>query len=229
MTPDTLEITRQPGQSYTPEEIDHGLTALVLAHGNSRRAAAHLAASGLPISRNTLKQWPTIHKDRYLEIQEQRLPELRARMAERNEDLAVQYVDVEHQATRLLMDRLDAAERHEYACSHSGCQYRARTYEGFSCPEHPEAAPIDGVRIDAKDLSQVVKNIGIPKGIAIDKSLVLRGDPTSITEHRGVLEAAKGLKRLGLVAEFHAEPSSPASLLSERPHAPALNARTNEA
>ena len=185
---------------WTPEERDRGLTATAMLNGNTRRAAAELKKQGLSIPRSTLEAWMNrTAKDRYLEVQRKVLPGLRARMAEQNEALATQYVHAEHEAVGLLVERLGRAKLVEWECSHPGCFYATKTRETFICPEHPNAAPRERATIDAKDLSAIAKNIGIPKGIAVDKSLILRGDPTQITEHRDIDATKAGLKRMGLM------------------------------
>lgn len=62
------------------------------------------------------------------------------------------------------------------------------------------ADALDNGEISAKDLSGTLKNVSIAKGINIDKSMVARGRPTSISASVEDFEAAmKRLQESGLV------------------------------
>jgi hypothetical protein len=80
---------RPPRSNYTSEEIERGLSAVALVQGNTRRAAAAVKEAGLPVPRTTLQEWVTNkHRARYIEIAEEELPHVYARIAEGNERLA---------------------------------------------------------------------------------------------------------------------------------------------
>lgn len=87
-----LEIRRKHAV-YSDEEIEHALTTLARHSGN-----AEAAARELPQVRNTLDKWRKVYADRYREIQEQVIPEIRARVAERQAELAEKLADAEELA-----------------------------------------------------------------------------------------------------------------------------------
>ena len=209
-------------RSYTPEEVDQGLTAVAICNGNTRRAERELAAQGIKVTRAALQSWKRTKKDRYIELQETVLPEIRAKMAQQNEALARDYTYAEHKAVSQIITRLERAERTEWACSVKSCGYIATSYESFACPEHPEAAPEHYEPIGFKDLAGSTKNIAIAKGVATDKSLVLRGDPNVITQSVDVDTAISRLNRYGIRISFDAD-----STAEEEP-VPTLNEATGQ-
>lgn len=52
-----------------------------------------------------------------------------------------------------------------------------------------------------KDAAIALKNLALAKNIATDKALLLRGEPTQITEHRDPLELYRRLEQLGCKVE----------------------------
>lgn len=93
---------------YTPEEVDLGLTALAAVNGNSRRANRELAAAGVKIPHATLDLWAKkTHKDRYLELREEVLPHLKARMAEQLEQVVFQGSDLQARILTRLSNEMD--------------------------------------------------------------------------------------------------------------------------
>ena len=49
-----------------------------------------------------------------------------------------------------------------------------------------------------KERADAQYKLSLSEGIAVDKSLLLRGDPTSIVEHKTLDEDIKALKRMGI-------------------------------
>lgn len=187
----STQLTRRPGQDYTDTEREEALVVVALHNGNTRRAAAHLADQGKPISRSTLESWRRRYPDRYEEVQKRELPRLRLRLAEQNEEMADSLLDV-------MRDNIEALKL--------------------------KASDPD---LSFKERADAQYKLSLSQGIVVDKSLVLRGDPTQITEHRTADESLKGLKRLGLVVDSTAvEVAAPArSLSSARPDTTAVNAK----
>jgi len=64
-----------------------------------------------------------------------------------------------------------------------------------------EAEAIEGLTFDdvkPADRAAIVRNLATAKAINIDKSQLLRGKPTSITEHRDMTEALRALQLMGV-------------------------------
>lgn len=105
----TLE--HKPGQEYTEEEIDRGLLAVAVHRGNTRRAEASLAETDRPIPRSTLLKWATKSRvDRYMELQKRILPQLRAQMAQDQEELVFNYSRAEMLAVGRALEKLQGEE-----------------------------------------------------------------------------------------------------------------------
>jgi hypothetical protein len=67
--PSAERVLGVPRRDYTAEEIDLGLTYLVMAAGNDRAAARDLKAEhGLTIPRTTVRDWKVSRADEYAEI-----------------------------------------------------------------------------------------------------------------------------------------------------------------
>jgi hypothetical protein len=100
-----LEPKRKP-ESQTPEPIvERGLMAMGACNGNSRKAAALLAADGIKLHHTVLWSWARkIHIERYAEIRAQVLPQIRAQAADEHMDLAERMMEV----NGLMVDRLKA-------------------------------------------------------------------------------------------------------------------------
>jgi hypothetical protein len=58
------------------EDVEHGLLALALAAGNSEKANEYLQAAGVHVTSRTLRRWRIAHHDRYVELCNQRAPEI---------------------------------------------------------------------------------------------------------------------------------------------------------
>lgn len=96
----TREVARR--SRYTPAERERGLTALALASGNSRRAAALLKEQGLSIPASTLFTWPQLYPDEYQAVREGVLPRVKAELAEAHSALAARQVEVSSEMTERL-------------------------------------------------------------------------------------------------------------------------------
>lgn len=82
---------------HSSEEIERGLLEVAVANGNVRRAAQALAEDGIEVGKSTLERWyKHAHRDRYLQIQAEVLPRVRAQAAEQHMDLAERGMQVEH-------------------------------------------------------------------------------------------------------------------------------------
>lgn len=109
MSQDTkpIQLTRRPGQEYTDEEIDQGLTMVAICSGNTRRAAAELKRNGKPIPRTTLETWSRQRRDRLEEVERKVLPGLRMQLARENEDLASSLLDVMRENAAKLAEKVN--------------------------------------------------------------------------------------------------------------------------
>lgn len=89
--------------SYNTEEVEAGLIALAGWRGNARRASAELAERGIRIPWRTLYDWRRTHADRLEELEQQVLPQIRARLARDQEAIASQAA----RATLKLIQRVE--------------------------------------------------------------------------------------------------------------------------
>jgi hypothetical protein len=90
---------------YTPEEVDTGLTVLALCGGDSKEAERRLEASGSPIPSSTLRDWRTsTHADRYVEICQERAPEIEKRVLQQSQE-------IQQRALAASLKAVDAAEQ----------------------------------------------------------------------------------------------------------------------
>lgn len=88
---------------YTEEQRELALTTLARFNGNATRASK--ALGGYP-ERQTLRKWKKLHHARYLELQQEVIPQIRAAQAERAAELARKEATVEEEALALLRDNL---------------------------------------------------------------------------------------------------------------------------
>jgi hypothetical protein len=98
-----LVITSNRGHAYTPEQIDAALFACAALNGNTRAASRQLADAGIlrnqdnePIPWATIQGWKSrTYKDRYLMIRERLVPQIKAEMAERQEEAVMHGMDLQ--------------------------------------------------------------------------------------------------------------------------------------
>lgn len=95
---------------YSDEDIELGLTLLARHDGNAKAAARNCK-----ISAATLRRWRSVHPERYLEIQREVIPEIRARVSERALEIAEKAADVEQDALAKLHEELPNLEGRELA------------------------------------------------------------------------------------------------------------------
>jgi hypothetical protein len=98
-------------RGYTIEQVETGLLELALCAGNSRLAARRLAEQGLPIPRETLRDWSTKHHvDRYAELQAKVAPKIEAVMVGRFRENAVRAGEVAREAIEKIHEDVQAGE-----------------------------------------------------------------------------------------------------------------------
>lgn len=98
------------GMKYGDEDIELGLTVLARHDGKATAASRDCNIPG-----NTLRQWRTKFPERYLEIQRELIPEIRARVSERALEIAEKAADVEKDALAKLHEELPNLEGRELA------------------------------------------------------------------------------------------------------------------
>lgn len=102
---------------YSAQEIDQGLTALILSGGSATKAHRLLNAQSstdVP-SRRSLADWARKHNERYRQLQTELAPRLSDQLAGDAEALASTYMDVQHAiaghaATRLASPKTNVRE-----------------------------------------------------------------------------------------------------------------------
>lgn len=104
-------LVEEPGPRRTAsstEDVEVGLTTLAACDGNCSKAARQTGFSAA-----TLARWRTKHHERYLELQEELVPQVRARVAERSLQIAGKAADLEDEALDKLRDQLGDLEGRE--------------------------------------------------------------------------------------------------------------------
>jgi hypothetical protein len=104
-------------RSYTLEQIEAGLTELAIWHGNVRQAERTLAERGLEIPKSTLQDWKTIHADRLAELQEQIVPQVRAKLAEVHEVISMRAGELTLKGLDRFGDELSKLEARDLAAA----------------------------------------------------------------------------------------------------------------
>jgi hypothetical protein len=98
-------------RTYTPEEVDVGLTTLALCGGDSKEAERRLEAAGSLIPSSTLRDWRTsVHPDRYVELCHLHAPEIEKRVIQRSQEIQQRALDVSLKAINAAEQQLDANE-----------------------------------------------------------------------------------------------------------------------
>ena len=96
---------------YTDQEVERGLTALALASGNSKRAEAALAETGLKVSAATLRGWKTrTYPKQYATVREEILPAIREQLAEQHTELAGSLANLATKISARLEENYDKLE-----------------------------------------------------------------------------------------------------------------------
>src|SRR5436190_3018231 len=78
---------KRPSAKYSVEDIERGLVALAV-WGDAAAAQRHLAANGHKIPRRTLQDWKTRHADRYREISNRHIQQVREVLADEQVQIA---------------------------------------------------------------------------------------------------------------------------------------------
>lgn len=122
---------------YTDAEVELGLTQLARNSGNAAKTSRELK-----VPESTLKLWRKNNQPRYLEIQEQVIPQIRAKVAERAAEIADQAAEVEEEALALLRAKLPDMDARDV----SGAMRNISTTKGISLTHLNtyQAPPNDG-------------------------------------------------------------------------------------
>jgi hypothetical protein len=92
---------------YSVEDIDRGLCAVAYFNGSTRKASTALAEQGIKIPRSTLRNWLSIHEDRYEKLRADLLPRIHERVAEKHLELADAQIDASWEFLKQLMKEKD--------------------------------------------------------------------------------------------------------------------------
>lgn len=97
-------------RKYTEEQVERGLAELVLV-ANSETASKRLAAQGLRVTPALLRRWKSrTHADRYHQIRQRLLPQIRETLAMAAEDNAQLLAETERQLAQRLHDQAGEVE-----------------------------------------------------------------------------------------------------------------------
>lgn len=102
-------------RSYSLEEVEAGLSALAIWHGNGRQAARVLKEQGLEIPERTLYDWRKTHADRLAELQEQIVPKVREKLAQQFEVIGMRSAELTLKSLEKYDDKLDGLEARDLA------------------------------------------------------------------------------------------------------------------
>jgi len=100
-------------KTYSLEDRDRGMLAVILAAGNAAAASKQLAAQGHKIPAQMLNLWRRQNNDRYCELELTYAPQITQRIAADYEAFNIEAAAVRHEAlmkARELIPRLDARD-----------------------------------------------------------------------------------------------------------------------
>lgn len=89
--------------TYSVEQIETGLAAMAIWHGNRRQAARVLREAGTEIPESTLKEWVKAYPERYAELQAEIVPRVREKLAQQFEVIGLRSAEI----TLKSLDRFD--------------------------------------------------------------------------------------------------------------------------
>ena len=96
---------------YTPETVELALSTAAALNGNRRRTKEALEQEGVKIPERTIRTWiEKTHRERYLEIREEGLPALKAKMAEQLERIVLQGSELQAEVLNRITSNLDDLE-----------------------------------------------------------------------------------------------------------------------
>jgi hypothetical protein len=160
----SVAVAKRVGHRYTDYEKDAGLTALAVCSGQRNKAAETLKAeTGIEISPTTLKRWAEKDEtERYLRIQAELGPVMRARLADLHQTLAEKSGEIEHEALELLRAKLPEMEGRDLttAARNAAVQTGIHTEK----TQLLTGQPTQIVKRDISEVARALKN----KGFDID-------------------------------------------------------------
>ena len=90
----SLSLEDVKGSQYSLEQIEAGLTAMAIWHGNSRQASRVLGEAGIEVPPTTLILWKNTHTERYAELTEQIVPQVREKLAQQFEVIGMRSAEL---------------------------------------------------------------------------------------------------------------------------------------
>jgi hypothetical protein len=173
-------------RTYTPDEVDTGLTVLALCGGDSSEAERRLQAAGQPIPSSTLRDWRThTHADRYVAICHERAPEIEKRVLQRSQEIQQRALATSLKAVNEAERQLDNGEAKDPAgtAKNLALTYGIITDKSLLLQGRPNV--MVGTQ-DARDLlDDIRRELGTIPGTAIEvptTALSPRSDSTNAQE-----------------------------------------------
>jgi hypothetical protein len=98
----------KPGRkrTYKRLEVEAGLVALALWHGNARQASRTLAEQNIEIPASTLQEWKRSKADQLAELERTVVPQVRAQLAKQYEVVAMRSAEIAVDGLDRLADEL---------------------------------------------------------------------------------------------------------------------------
>lgn len=165
-------------RSYSLEDREAGLAALVLQAGSSTKAHQALKQQGLDVPQQTLDSWKTQHAERYAELQAHLAPKVADKIAAGAERLALMIEEAESKLIASMMDDLESMDAKEKAAALRNLSTsKALQVDKLSSPLRGRPTVIH----QAQDAGQALIELGRRLGFAVD---------STAEEIKGELEAA---------------------------------------
>jgi hypothetical protein len=105
----TTLITKSLSSKFSREELERALICVALNNGNTQKSAEQLAKEGIHVSKDSLWAWTRKNPETmrlYFELQEECLPEIRQKAAERHMEAAESTMDLAAEARQRLKQEL---------------------------------------------------------------------------------------------------------------------------
>lgn len=103
------------GSQYPLDHIEAGLAAMAIWHGNSRQASRVLKEQGVEVPPNTLIEWKNRYTERYAELTEQIVPQVREKLAQQFEAIGMRSAELTLQSLDQYGEKLDKLEARDLA------------------------------------------------------------------------------------------------------------------
>jgi hypothetical protein len=197
--------------TYGEEDVEHGLQAMAIASGNSRKAEALLKQAGYRTpDHTTLNRWATrLHRERYRILQHEMRDELNARRADTHQALSQAYGEIEWEILERLRDKLPEMKGGELATAANKFSIASAVHTDKARIHRDEPTEITAQQVDPIEALRKLHHMGVITGL----NPALLGEADEVGEETDREEAGGAMKTghisvesAGLGAERRASP-----------------------